>query len=77
MKYKRLYNRLFRALKYNIALQGFIFSSNGFFYCYSIVILFVYKVLSVVMFKGFKVVGVCGVVVQEIIRLLGVIVLLV
>ena len=30
--------------------------------CYSIVILFVYKVLSVVMFEGFKVVGVCGVV---------------
>lgn len=39
--------------------------------CYSIVILFIYKVLLYVMFEGFKVVGVCGVVVWEIIRLLG------
>lgn len=70
MKHKRLSNRRFCALKYNIVLQGFIFSSNGFLVCYSIVILFVYKVLSVAMFKGVKVVGVCGVVVQEIIRLL-------
>ena len=62
MKYKRLSNRRFCGLKYNIALQGFIFSSNGFLVCYSIVILFVYKVLLYVMFEGFKAVGVCGVV---------------
>lgn len=71
MKYKRLSNRRSCALKYNIVLQGFIFSSNGFLVCYGIVILFAYKVLCIAMFKGFKVIGVCGVVVQEIIRLLG------
>ena len=64
-------------MKYNIALQGFIFSSNGFLVCCGITILFIYKVLLYVMFKGFKAVGVvvvwyCG----KIARLLGVIVLL-
>ena len=62
MEYERLADRRFCALKYNIVLQGSIFSSNGFCVCYSIVILFIYKVLSIMMFKGFKVVGVvvCG-----------------
>ena len=58
MECKGLLSRRFCALKYNIALQDSYFSSNGFLVCYSIVILFVYKVLSVVMFEGFKVVGV-------------------
>ena len=62
MEYERLSDRRFCALKYNIVLQGFIFSSNGSLVCYSIVILFVYKVLSVVMFEGFHgdAVVVCG-----------------
>ena len=61
MEYERLSNRRFCALKYNIVLQGSIFSSNGFCVC-CITILFIYKVLSFVMFKGFKAVGVvvCG-----------------
>ena len=54
MKYKSLSNSSFCALKYNIALQGFYFVSNGFLVCYSITILFAYKVLSLAMFKGFK-----------------------
>ena len=58
MKYKQLYNRRFYALKYDIALQGFIFTSNGFLVCCSIVILIINKVLSIVMFEPFKVVGV-------------------
>ena len=33
--------------------------------CYSIVILFVYKVLLDVLFEGFKAVSVCGVVVRQ------------
>ena len=57
-KYERLLNRRFCALKYNIVLQGSIFSSNGFLVCYSIVILFIYKVLLDGMFEPFKVVGV-------------------
>ena len=48
--------------KYNIVLQGFIFTSNGFLVCCSITILFIYKVLLDVMFKGFKAVGVYSVV---------------
>ena len=62
-------------MKYNIVLQGFIFSSNGFLVYYGIVILFVYKVLLDVMFKPFKVI-VCRVVwcVVIIARLLGVVV---
>ena len=62
MKCKGLSNRRFCALKYNIALQGFYFSSNGFCVCCSIVILFIYKVLLDGMFESFKVVGVvvCG-----------------
>ena len=63
MRYERLSDRLFRALKYNIVLQGSIFSSDGFYQCYGIIVLFVYKVLLYGMFKGFKAVGVCGVVV--------------
>ena len=54
MEYERLSDRQFCVLKDNIALQGFIFSSHGFLVCCSITILFVYKVLSYVMFKGFK-----------------------
>ena len=63
MEYERLLYRRFCALKYNIVLQGFIFSSNGFLVCCGIVILFIIKVLSIVLFEGFKVVGVvsCGV----------------
>ena len=62
MEYERLSNRRFCALKYNITLQGFYFSSNGFLVCCSIVILFIYKVLLDGMFESFKVVGVvvCG-----------------
>ena len=62
MKCKGLSNRRFCALKYNIVLQGFIFSSNGFLVCCCIVILFACKVLLYVMFEGFKAVSVCGVV---------------
>ena len=58
MEYERIYNRRFCALKYNIALQGSIFSSNGFLVCCGITILFIYKVLSIVLFEPFKVVGV-------------------
>ena len=58
IEYERLSDRRFCALKYNIALQGFYFSSGGFCVCYSITILFIYKVLLYVMFKGFKAVGV-------------------
>ena len=62
MEYERLSDRRFCALKYNIVLQGSIFSSNGFCVC-CITILFIYKVLSFAMFEPFKVVGVvvCGV----------------
>ena len=62
MEYERLSDRRFCALKYNIVLQGSIFSSNGFLVCCGITILFIYKVLLYVMFKGFKAVGVvvCG-----------------
>ena len=42
MEYKRLSDRRFCALKYNIALQGFCVASDSFFYCYSIVILLIY-----------------------------------
>ena len=58
MEYERLSDRRFCALKYNIVLQGSIFSSNGFLVCCGITILFIYKVLLYVMFKGFK--AVCG-----------------
>ena len=61
MEYERLSDRQLDALKYNIVLQGSIFSSNGFLVCCGITILFIYKVLLYVMFKGFKAVGVCGV----------------
>ena len=71
MRYKRLLNRRFCVLKDNIALQGSIFTSHGFLVCCSITILFACKVLLDVMFKGFKAVSVYGVVVQEITRLLG------
>ena len=62
MKCKGLSNRRFMVWKYNITLQGFYFSSNGFLVCYSITILYMYKALLYVMFEGFKVVGVvsCG-----------------
>ena len=43
----------------------------GSFVCCSVVILFVCVVLLCVLFEPFKVVSVCGVVVQEITRLLG------
>ena len=77
MKYKRLSNRRFCALKYNIVLQGFIFTSNGFLVCYSITILFAYKVVCIAMFEGFKGVLVCVVwCVVIIARLCGVVVLL-
>ena len=56
MRYKRLADRRFCALKYNIVLQGFIFSSNGFLSRYGITILFIYKVLSIVLFEPFKVI---------------------
>ena len=61
MEYERLSDRRFDALKYNIVLQGFYFSSGGFCVC-CIIILFIYKVLSIVLFEPFKVVGVvvCG-----------------
>ena len=62
MKHKRLLNRRFCALKYNIVLQGSYFTSNGFLVCCSIVILFAYKVVCIVMFKGFMAVSVYGVV---------------
>ena len=71
MEYERLSNRLFYALKYNIVLQGSYFTSNGFLVCCSIVILLIIKVLCIVMFKGFKGVGVYSVVMQEITRLQG------
>ena len=56
MEYERLLNRRFCALKYNIVLQGSIFSSNGFLVCCGITILFIYKVLSFAMFEPFKVI---------------------
>ena len=59
MKYKSFSNSLFCALKYNIALQGFIFTSNGFLYCCSITILIINKVVCIAMFEGFKGVLVC------------------
>ena len=62
MEYERLSDRRFCALKYNIVLQGSYFSSGGFLWCYGIIVLFMYKVLSIVVFKGFKAVGVYGVV---------------
>ena len=43
----------------------------GSFVCCSVVILFACVVLLCVLFEGFKAVSVCGVVVQEITRLLG------
>ena len=61
MKCKGLSNRRFCTLKYNIALQGSCVSSGGFCVCCSIVILFIYKVLSIVLFEPFKVVVLsCG-----------------
>ena len=75
MRCKQLLNKQFCPLKYNIVLQGSIFTSNGFLVCYGITILIINKVLLDVMFKGFKAVSVYGVVVQEIIRLLYVVVL--
>ena len=62
MEYEWPSDRRFCALKYNIVLQGSIFSSNGFLVCCGITILFIYKVLSFAMFEPFKVVGVvvCG-----------------
>ena len=75
MKYERLYNRQFYALKYNIIPQGFIFTSNGFLYCYSITILIINKVVCIAMFEGFKGVLVCVVwCVVIIARLIGVVV---
>ena len=56
MECKRLLNRRFCALKYNIVLQGSIFSSNGFLVCCGITILFIYKVLSIVLFEPFTVI---------------------
>ena len=76
MEYERLLNRRFCTLKYNIVLQGSIFSSNGFLVCCGITILFIYKVLSIVLFEPFKVIVCHSVAVWEITRLLGVIVLL-
>ena len=76
MEYERLADRRFCALKYNIVLQGSYFSSGGFCVCCSITILFIYKVLSIVLFEPFMVMLLLCVVVQEITRLLGVIVLL-
>ena len=54
-EYERLSNRRFCALKYNIVLQGSYFSSGGFCVCCGIVILFIYKVLSIVLFEPFTV----------------------
>ena len=54
MKCKGFLDRRFCPLKDNIVLQGSIFTSHGFLVCYSITILFAYKVLLDVMFKGFK-----------------------
>ena len=54
-EYERLSDRRFCALKYNIVLQGFIFSSGGFCVCCSIVILFIYKVLLDKRLKPFTV----------------------
>ena len=56
MECKRLSDRRFCALKYNIVLQGSIFSSGGFCVCCGITILFIYKVLSIVLFEPFKVI---------------------
>lgn len=49
-------------MKYNIVLQGFIFSSHGFCVCYGITILFVYKVLLDARLKPFTVMLSCRVV---------------
>ena len=66
IRYERLSDRLFYILKYDIGLWGSIFSSNGFYCCYGIIVLFMYKVLLYGMFKGFKAVGVvCGVVCKD------------
>ena len=54
MKYKQLLYGQFCALKYNIALRGSYFPSHGFLVCCSIVILLMYKVLSIVLFELFK-----------------------
>ena len=59
MRYKSFSNKQFCPLKYNIALQGSIFSSHGFLVCCSITILIINKVLLDVMFKGFKVYWCC------------------
>ena len=73
MKCERLSDRRFNALKYNIVLQGFYFSSGEFCVC-GITILFIYKVLLDERLKPFtvmlllwwgsagnnKVVGWCG-----------------
>ena len=58
MEYERLSDRRLDALKYNIVLQGFYFSSGGFCVCCSVVVLFVCVVLLCVLFELFKVVGV-------------------
>ena len=68
MRYKRLSNRRFCALKYNIVLQGSYFSSGGFCVCCSITILFIYKVLSFAMFEPFKVIVCHSVAVWEIVK---------
>ena len=58
-------------MKYNIALQGFIFSSGRFCVCYSIIVLFMYKVLLYERLKPFTVMLLLWCSVQEITRLLG------
>ena len=69
MEYERLSDRRFCALKYNIVLQGSIFSSNGFLVCCGITILFIYKVLLDERLKPFTMMLLLCVVVQEITRL--------
>ena len=55
MEYERLSDRRFCALKYNIVLQGSIFSSHGLLVCCGITILFIYKVLLDERLKPFTV----------------------
>ena len=65
MKYERLYNRRFCALKYNIVLQGSYFTSNSFLVCCGITILITNKVVCIAMFESFKVYWCCCGVVRE------------
>ena len=47
--------------KYDIGLWAFIFSSDGFYCCYGVIVQWYYlyiKALCIVVFKGFKAVGV-------------------